>query len=262
MPLMTYSERRLVKWSPGTMPLILTCPHDGLEQPPGVKERTETETPSDCNFKKVRDRETGAITEAVAQRILEETGVYPYVVIARFHRKFIDANRPERCAFVDVSARPYYEEYHNRVADYTSRIVREYSGHGFLFDIHGTKVIPVDPADIYLGTANGKALRADFARSNLFLQHGLHLLLGCGRHKTTDPSEDSIIRYHISPANEQVPETLQVSGGFTVKHYGATINSIQIEIADTIRRDPERCKFFVEDLAFALVTFVRRHAPF
>ena len=50
--------------------------------------------------------------------------------------------------------------------------------------------------------------------------------------------------------------------GFTVRRYGVFINSIQVEIADTIRDFEQKRLFFIEDLAFAIINFVRRHAPF
>jgi hypothetical protein len=40
------------------------------------------------------------------------------------------------------------------------------------------------------------------------------------------------------------------------------INCIQIEIADTLRKDEEKRRFIIEDLAFAMINFVRRHSPF
>jgi hypothetical protein len=53
-----------------------------------------------------------------------------------------------------------------------------------------------------------------------------------------------------------------VDGGFTVRRYGVFINSIQVEIADTIRDFEQKRLFLIEDLAFAIINFVRRHASF
>ena len=47
-----------------------------------------------------------------------------------------------------------------------------------------------------------------------------------------------------------------MDGGFTVRRYGACINSLQIEIADTIRDDDQKRAFVIEDLAFAIVNVV------
>jgi N-formylglutamate amidohydrolase len=244
------------------MPVILTCPHGGSESPPGVSERTKDATPSDCGFKVFRDNETAVITESVAQRILDITGLSPYVVSAQFHRKFIDANREIRCSFVDSDARQFYEEYHNRVGAYVNQIVQQNEGRGFLLDIHGTLEVDDDPADIYLGTADGTTLRPGFDRRNLFMQHGLQGLLKSARRRSGTGEPEPVFSYRISPADETLDETSDVSGGFTVRNYGASINSIQIEIADTIRNDDLKRGFFIEDLALAIINFTRRHAPF
>src|SRR5262245_53512501 len=111
MVIVEYSETRLVKRHQGTMPIVLTCPHDGTETPPDVDPREE-DNPENCRpFRDGRDLRSAEITERVAQRILDQTGLSPYVVIARFRRRFIDANREERCAFLDPDGKPFYDEY-------------------------------------------------------------------------------------------------------------------------------------------------------
>jgi hypothetical protein len=265
MHIINYSESLFVKRYRGTMPIILTCPHGGLESPPSVKEREETKTPSNCgNFTKNRDLETDTITEGIAEKILELTGLSPYVVTAKFHRKFIDANRNLDCAFTDSDAKEFYEEYHNRISDYVSQILEENNNRGFLFDIHGIKELEKDPADIYLGTANNKSLQPNFNRANIFKRHGLHGLLRASRHQIGLGGANTVFEYRVSPANENAKETDRVRGGFTVREYAekSKINCIQIEIADTIRDNEEKRGFVIEDLAFAMINFVRRHSPF
>ena len=264
MAIVIYEEDRLVKKHRGTMPVMLTCSHDGAEDPPGVEARSRDATPEGCGFSTARDRQTAFITQAVAQRMLDLTGLSPYAVVAAFDRKFIDANRshsPVNCAFTDPAAQPFYDEYHNQIAASIDQIRRQNGNRGFLFDIHGTRLIPSDPADIYLGTDNGGSLLPGFDRASIFMQHGLHGLLGSVRHET-GPAPSPIFQYRLSPADVAAPENSSVDGGFTVRRYGAFINSIQIEIADTIRNDDQKRLFVIEDLAFAIVNFVRRHAPF
>lgn len=261
MQTITYALKRLVRRHRGTMPVILTCPHDGGDTPSKVKERTNRATPTGCDFKTGRDRETRGITEAVAQKILEVSGLSPYVVIALFERKFIDANRNARCSFTDPDAQKFYDEYHNRISGYVTQILAQNANRGFLFDIHGTGVIKSDPADIYLGTANGASLLPGFDRTDIFKQHGLHGLLKWARHKTGFFGSDTF-KYRVSPADQTATETSAVNGGFTVRNYSSRINCIQIELANTVRDDGEKRGFVVEDLAFAIMNFVRRHAPF
>jgi hypothetical protein len=260
MVIVSYSETRLVKRQRGTMPIILTCPHDGTETPAGVRERREEDNPASCgSFKKGRDLNAADVTERVAQKILETTGLSPYVVIARFHRKFIDANRDRACAFQDPDGGPFYDEYHDRIHGYLRQILTQNDGRGFLFDIHGTGVIASDPADIYLGTAKGATLSLGFSRSRLFTRHGLHGLLTAVRRTQLF---GGTFRYTVSPADASATETAAVNGGFTVRSQSAQVNGVQIEIAAPIREDDTKRGFLVEDLALALPNFVRRYAPF
>jgi len=267
MQTVTYEEDRLVKRHRGTMPVILTCPHDGTETPPGVDARTRDATPDGCQFTTKSDLQTAFITQSVAQKILDLTGLSPYVVMANFDREFIDANRPRspvNCAFTDPDAKPFYDEYHNRIAGFVEEIRVQNGNRGFLFDIHGKVEIPEDPADIYLGTDNGKSLLPGFDRASIFMQHGLQGLLKSAR-RETGPTPAPVFQYRISPADAAAQENSSVDGGFTVQRYGVFINSIQIEIADTIRTcdDCEQKRLFlIEDLAFSIINFVRRHAPF
>lgn len=265
MQIVTYAENLLVRRHRGVMPVILTAPHGGSAEPPGVDGRTDEETPPGCDFSPRRDNETALIAESVAQKLLDVTGLSPYIVIAQFHRKFIDANRSEECAYIErtaQAAQPFYREYHNRIAGYVAEILSQNQGRGFLFDIHGTLVIEADPADVYLGTAGGGSLPFGFDRRAIFMQHGLHGLLKAARHPTDEGGEAPAFRYRVSPRDAAAAETSAVSGGFTIRTYGAVINSIQVEIAETIRNDPQARGLFIEDLALAIVNFVRRYAPF
>lgn len=264
MQVVTYEEDHLVKRHLGTMPVILTCPHDGTQSPAGVQARTREATPDGCQFTVLRDLQTTFITRSVAQKILDLTGLSPYVVMASFHRKFIDANRPRspvNCAFTDPDALPFYDEYHNRIAGYVNQILVQNANRGFLFDIHGKREIVEDPADIYLGTDNGGSLRPGFDRDSIFMQHGFQGLLKSAR-RETGPAPAPVFQYRLSPADAASPETGSVDGGFTVQRYGAVINSIQVEIADTIRNDDQKRLFVIEDLAFSIINSVRRYAPF
>ena len=260
MQIVTYSESRLVKRHRGTMPIILTCPHDGTETPSGVSERTNGATPAGCNFSTGRDTHASTVAEEVAQRILRETRLSPYVVMARFHRKFIDANRSANCAFTDADGQPFYSEYHNQIQVYVTQLLAQNANRGFLFDIHGTAGVDDDPADIYLGTANGAALTPSFDRNLLFARHGLHGLLRAVRRNVA--ATNSAFRYTVSPADAAATESPAVNGGFTVREYAAQLNCIQIELQTEMRTDAVKRAMLVEDLAYALMNFVRRHAPY
>src|SRR5262245_55830410 len=201
-----FSQHLLVSRFQGALPVVLTAPHGGDKQPPGVpKERSEKNVPADCRFEKNTDRFTRTVTRGVAQALFDVFGEAPYVVMADFDRAFIDANRSPECAFDDPDARQFYDEYHNTIRRFVDQIRFENGGLGLLFDIHGTTRITSDPADIYPGTLNGAAVTT---------------LLGC------DPQALSRKRSLLGSlvangyvVSTKVPETLK--GDFTLETYGS-----------------------------------------
>jgi N-formylglutamate amidohydrolase len=242
------SVTRLVSRHRGTLPVLLTCPHDGEQQPEGVPERTGS-IPGCPPFRTSRDLRTREITTGIAQRLLELTGEAPSVVVAEFSRRFIDANRSAECAFKDPHAQPFYDEYHNTIRQFIGEIRAENGGLGLLFDIHGTAGIPEDPADLYLGTANGETIdRLRRADPRVLWRHrGLRGFLEDAGHV-------------VSPKQPNIPETPAVSGGFTVRTYGSShadgLDAIQIEIDARLRDDPDPRGKLIEDLAQAMARLV------
>src|SRR4249920_501735 len=72
----------------GSMPVILTVPHDGDEALGWVSPRAKGAVV-------VRDVGTQDLAERTADLIEKKTGTRPYLVIAKFSRKYLDANRAE-----------------------------------------------------------------------------------------------------------------------------------------------------------------------
>ena len=248
-----YRVTRLVSHHQGTLPVILTCPHDGDKSPEGVPKRTGEEISSECNFKTSRDLHARPITTGVAQRLLDVFGEAPYVVIAEFHRKYIDANRSRDCAFEHPEAQQYYDEYHNTIREFINEIRAENGGLGLLFDIHGTRVIEDDPADFYLGTDNGNTVDRLLAvdPQALFRPRSLRGFLEAAGHV-------------VSPKQPGILETPEVDGGHTVRTYGSShadgLDAIQIEIASPLRDDAEKRAALIEYLAYAIGNLVGRYA--
>jgi N-formylglutamate amidohydrolase len=249
----TYEEANLVSRHRGTLPVILSCPHGGAEQPAGVPERSGS-VPGCPPFSRSRDLNTIEITTRVAQRLLDVFGEAPYVAIAGFHRKYIDANRPAACAYEVSAARQYYDEYHSALRNFVDEIRAETGGVGLLFDIHGTLVIEEDPADLYLGTDNRKTVARllQFDPQALWRRRSLRGFLG-----------PEAAGYVISPKRPDIPETREVDGGHTVRTYGSStpdgVDAIQLEIASTIRNDNDKRAAFIENLTYAIGNFATRY---
>src|SRR3954454_139854 len=80
------ASSELVDARAGTLPLLLSAPHGGIEQPEGVPERT-------TGLRRL-DGRTRLLAEQLVPRLELLLGGSPYVVLARFHRRYLDANRP------------------------------------------------------------------------------------------------------------------------------------------------------------------------
>jgi N-formylglutamate amidohydrolase len=244
-----YTEHLLISRYQGAIPVILTCPHGGDKQPPGVpNRRTGAELPSACRFETDTDRFTRTITNGAAQVLFDVFGEAPYVVIANFDRAYIDANRSPTCAFEDRDAQPFYEEYHYTVRHFVDEIRADNDGLGLLFDIHGTAQIDHDPAEVYLGTLNGEAISSLLSRDS--------------RAMSRKRSLPGLLREAGYVVSAKIPETLR--GDFTLETYGSSnadgVDAIQIEIESTLRTAVSKREVFMEDLAYAISSLVARYA--
>jgi N-formylglutamate amidohydrolase len=241
-----YAKTRLVSRHRGTLPVLLTCPHDGDQRPPGVPKRTGP-TPECPDFEADRDLRTRALTMGLAQRLLELTGEAPSVVIAEFDRDYIDANRSAACAFEHATepsaAQQFYDEYHDTIRALVDDIRAENGGLGLLFDIHGTGGIPGNPAALYLGTVKGLTVRRLVRADPRALQRrrSLHGFLEAAGYAV-------------------VAEACELIGGHTVRTYGSDhpdgLDAIQIEIIRELREFPPHRECLIEHLAQAIARLV------
>ena len=82
-----YEEKNLVKTKNGTLPVLLTYPHNGTKQPNGILERSDTNLPDGCakpQFKIDPDEHTSQITDGVAKRIFVLANERSYIVYIQF----------------------------------------------------------------------------------------------------------------------------------------------------------------------------------
>jgi hypothetical protein len=137
----------LVLVEQGTLPIILTAPHSGREAIPGVLIRNAhdkvkvAESRSWGGFDTHDDANTDILTQDIAVEIEKLTGKKPYLVIAKFERRYIDANRPPDIGLDDPTARPYYDYYHNSIRRFIDDIRGKYPA-GLLIDVHGQRKDP------------------------------------------------------------------------------------------------------------------------
>jgi N-formylglutamate amidohydrolase len=224
----------------GSMPVILTVPHDGGDPLNGVPKRTKGVT--------VRDLGTRALAERTASLIEERTGKNPYLVIAKFGRKYMDANRAEQDALESPGAVPAYRAYHMNIARFIAAMSERYPDGAILIDLHGQSKYP---DTIFRGTRSGLTV------TSLIKKHGKASIQGEGSILGTLQSRG----YQVFPTlqDESIQEHPRFSGGYTVcsygSHTGKGIDAIQLEFGKTSRANPR----LPEDFADAILTFLQTY---
>jgi N-formylglutamate amidohydrolase len=89
----------LVVVQQGNLPIILTVPHGGREEIPSIAPRNlegKSKGGKWNGFVARSDTNTDVLAQRMAARIKEVTGKDVYLVMAKFQRKFVDANRKWR----------------------------------------------------------------------------------------------------------------------------------------------------------------------
>lgn len=234
----------LVTAQPGELPIILTAPHGGREDVPGCDLRT----PVGSRFVTGTDLKTDALAERIAAEITRLTGKAPYLLVARFHRKYIDANRRPDEAYEGPACGKVYDEYHAIARRFVDE-VRAKHPHAALFDIHGQARYP---DSILRGTQHGSTVRALLARSGAAALTGPNSVFG----------QFAASGYRIAPSNDLPPdaraETQGYTGGHTVVTYGSNrsdgIDAIQLEFGRELRRSNALAKT-AADTAKAIAVF-------
>jgi len=238
----------------GTIPVLITAPHGGNDQPGSVSIRTGVDSNGIIieDFNIVKDSWTKTIAKDIQSKFQQKYGGVPYIVAADFHRKYIDANRPEHQAFESSEAKFYYETYHNKINEFIADIQQKF-GQGILLDIHGQAQ---HPSKILRGTRNG------FAVEKLVATHGWDAVVG-------EQGFFGLLSqqgFSVQPTNSQIPTTSSptpessLSGGTTIKfngsHNAIGIDAIQFELGSDIRFSSSERELFSDHMADNIRTFM------
>lgn len=241
LPLTGRADDDLVLSSRGDLPIILTAPHGGRVAVPGASER-QPGGPYNANVD--RDFNTDDLAIATSNALRRLLGAEPSIVVARFSRRWIDANRPPEAAFeagTAAFAAPVYEAYHRAIAEAVERI-RTRFGRGLLIDIHGQSA---EPGVTFRGTSDGATVAGLVSRSGIGALIGPESLMG-------SIAAAGIVVSPVVGSRER--EDPRFSGGHTVRTYGRLpgrpIDAIQIEFGSVYRR-AENIAVTVEALARA-----------
>lgn len=235
-------QKLLLLWA-GSLPIILSAPHGGREPIPGVAPRRGVGV---AQFTAERDNNTAELAEAVATKLVGRLGGKPFLVVARFERKYLDANRSAAAAYESPAAKPFYDAYHEALEDATLRVGERW-GSGLLLDIHGQGA---EAETIFRGTDNGKSVSALQRRFGKEALHGPKSIVG----------QLAAKGYKILPDGAGDGREHRYSGGYTTRTYGTKIDAIQLEFGTNLRRraNLERT---AGDLAYAIEVFAQTYLP-
>jgi N-formylglutamate amidohydrolase len=240
------SDELLRVWS-GMLPIILSAPHGGREPVPGAAVRRGVGIPQ---FTTGRDNNTDEMTHKIAARLEARFGAKPFLIIALFERKYVDANRPAGGGYESDRGKLYYESYHRLLRESTAQ-VRSRWGRGLLLDIHGQGA---EGVVIYRGTNNGRTMTSLMQRFGAEALSGPMSILG----------QLHGMGYSVMPAVKGTQRETRYAGGYIVQSYGSHrpdgVDAIQLEIGSKLRSRANLDKT-AADLAHAIAVFAQEFLP-
>ena len=197
-----------------------------------------------------RDNNTDELTETIAARLEQRLNAKPFLIVARFERKYLDANRPTESAYESREAKPYYDGYHSVLWEAHDRVSREW-GRGLLLDIHGQGS---EAEAIYRGTGNGETV--------------LSLTQRFGTKAITGPksifNQLELMGYKILPSARESHREERYVGGYIVQTYGSHrgrgVDAIQLEVGTNLRTRANLQRT-ATDLAKAIAVFAQEYLP-
>jgi N-formylglutamate amidohydrolase len=239
----------LVSVQVGDLPVVVSAPHGGRKPIPGCPERTGG--PAVKQFATVTDTNTDLLAEKLAAAVGKRMGGRPHLVVARFERKYADANRPAADGVESDAARPHYDAYHAALKAAKEAVTKGW-GRGLLLDVHGQAA---EPNAVFRGTNDGKSVA--------------HLLDRFGRPAVTGP--DSVLGrfakagHTVVPANDSdAKEDRRYNGGHIVATYGSRdgggVDAIQLECGATLRSRANLDKT-ADALADGVAAFAKAYLP-
>lgn len=243
------SVKELVAVQAGDLPILLSAPHGGTLEIPGVPPRVGEGLPrGGAGFSTSRDIGTEQLARDVAEEIERRFGKKPYFVISRVRRRYVDPNRPPRIAYEDQSAKPVYDRYHDSLARFCREALDRFGG-GLLLDLHGQGV---HPDAVLRGTKNGLTVKLLRERYGEAAHTGPESLFGLLQ------SRGWIVHPHPGDGKEQTG----YDGGYIVQTYGSqtafAIDAMQLEFGREYRT-PKARRQTARVLVDALVQYAERY---
>lgn len=235
----------------GELPLLISAPHGGSKDVPGVPARTgETDVDKNPRFVITRDVGTDELAQLVSTGLERHFGRKPFVVRALSHRKYVDLNRSANEAFEHDAARPVYQAYHSNMTRMCREIQKRFHS-GLVIDLHGQDVLK---DSIARGTQNGKTVALLRERYGEESHVGPNSFFGRLRSAG----------FKVFPDPLDGREHIRFTGGFTVRTYGGVqafgLDAIQLEIGSELRV-PDRRTETAREITSAIISYCSDYLP-
>lgn len=260
-----------IDFLPGNMPLVISIPHGGYLLPDEVPERP-------CvNCAKNQDICTIEIGVGIRDEIYRTTGRYPFVIINNLHRTRLDPNRNiAEAADGDKNAEMAWHQFQNYIDSAVNEVQKKF-GKGLYIDLHGHRHNIKRTELGYMVGNDELQLDDELLDFDSFVEYSSirslvkNNLMGLSFSQLVRGSNSlgSLFEgmgYPTVPSPGipfPGPDEPFFSGGYnTARHgssQGGTIDGIQIELDEDLRRDMSKREKLVSDLAFAITEFLRIH---
>ncbi|HEX4130926.1 MAG TPA: N-formylglutamate amidohydrolase [Pirellulales bacterium] len=240
----------LVTVQQGDLPIVISAPHGGRDAIPDCPPRKGRD--GIYRFVTEADTNTGELADRFAAELERKLGKKPYLVRARFARKYCDVNRKPEDAYESPAAKAVYDAYHAALAAACRDVQRRWHG-GLLLDIHGQSTYP---DKLIRGTQNGLTISMLTERRGAEAYMGRSSLLGLME----------AAGYEVLPkldTTEREPE--RYAGGHIVRTYGSHqaggIDAMQFEFGRQYRVPLTEAEKSADDLAEAVAEFCADYVP-
>ena len=266
----TLTPSGYVRQWPGTLPIVLSVPHDGGLNPADIPDRS-----SGNYFVTVRDSNARELAEAIRTALLQKFGKAPSLIVCELSRKKVDCNRElAEGATPHSASEKVWQEYHAAI-DQASQNVLAHSPHGLYLDIHShghaLKRIEIGyllkPDEIRLNDAELNQPKS--VREHSSIRELSHLTPSSFAELLRGPQslggllEARGIPAIPSPQQKLNAEDPYFNGAYDVLAHGSRdrpqLDGAQLEVPQPLRDTPEHRTKTAEALADALDVFFKQH---
>lgn len=124
-----FGRNRYVEYIAGSLPIVLSAPHGGREQPEELPDRTAGTFAFDVN--------TQELARAIDEAFVARTGQHPHVILCRVSRRKVDCNREiaEGAAGHPLTEQTW-KDFQGFITEARAAVVAQH-GKGFYIDLHG-----------------------------------------------------------------------------------------------------------------------------